>query len=168
MPTNQNETEQQQAQDELPADRPRFGPFKVLSGRYVGNDPDDFMRDAMGGLLKDPLGNPIPKEIVKDTGSPPFYATTDLLQYNYPGMGPKFALVGAEPQFTTMRGTMNPTPPRMDAQQQMNDGLEELTVQELRGVASDEEISLEGVSHRKADIITAIRNSRANQQQTNE
>lgn len=118
---------------------PKYGPFKVLHGRWIGNDPD--------------TGN----EIIKDKTSPPFYSESDLLQYNFPGIDPKFALLGQEHTFTTMR---SPSTPKTVSQPNSGDGLEELTVNDLRGVASEENISLEGVPNRKHDIITAIRSSR--------
>lgn len=134
----------------------RFGPFKVLVGKYVGNDPDNYQKDSAGRVLKDVLGVPLLKEMVKDAGSPPFYATCDLLQYNYPGMGPKFALIGdGGQQFVTQNQPRTQNVPRSNNEQ--GDGLEELTNKELKQYAADNDISLDGVPERKEDIIAAIR-----------
>lgn len=132
----------------------RFGPFKVLAGKYIGADPDNFVKDARGNIKKDTQGNPIPAEIVKDTGSPPFYATCDLLQYNYPGMGDKFALIGGQSSLVQTQNVPNPPKVTDDTA----DGLDQLTKAELRQYASDQEIDLHGVPDRKEDIINAIRN----------
>lgn len=165
MPPIKDENPQEtQDQEQEEQETSRFGPFKVVHGKYIGADPDNYVKNN-GRVVKDELGYPVLAEMTKDPGSPPFYATVDLLNYNFPGMEPKFVQVGGRQDQIAFRQPAAAIQSKKGTfTDEQGDGLEELSREELQQYAADSEISLDGIPKRKADIIQAIRNAKSGSQ----
>jgi len=119
---------------------PEVKQYRLMMGQH-----SESVRDEKGELVQ-PRKNKVynPGDIIK--------TTSDLLRLNGPGpQGVKFVLVGSvEEQMSPEFHAMNAQAPGFD------DGMDDMSLDELRKIAREEEIDLSGLS-KKEEIIRAIR-----------
>ena len=120
---------------------PEVKQYRLMMGQH-----SESVRDENGELVQ-PRRNKIykPGDIIR--------TTTDLLRMNGPGpQGVKFVLVGSTEE------QMSPEFHAMNAAQAQgfNDGMDDMSLDELRKLAREEDIDLSGLS-KKEEIARAIR-----------